>query len=204
MKEDYYHPKKLTKYNYNVYTGSVEILNFIKSKTHLFNNKVLDLGCGNKPYEKIISSNLKVTEYVGMDLENSTIYNDIKNVEIWNGYEIPLIDNTIQTVLITELLEHCYDTKSILSEIFRVIEPNGNLIGTVPFIWLLHETPNDYYRFTPHALKKILEDAGFHSVEITSFGGYNKALSVSLAIWLSYQKRNRARQRILRFFYCQS
>lgn len=198
--EDYYNPKKLTKHNYNVYTTRHEIVEFIKASEPHFSGIVLDAGCGNKPYELLIKSNKQVAEYRGMDLENSNIYQNVPKEVIWDGVTIPLAADEVQTVLATELLEHCFDTDKILSELHRVLSPGGKLIGTVPFIWPLHETPRDFYRFTPFSLKQKLQLAGFRDIQITPFGGRNKMLSVSLAIWLVNHPGSKLKKRILRFF----
>ena len=197
---DYYDPQKLTKYNYNVYTTRKAIVSFIESSLPFFSGKVLDAGCGNKPYEKMIRSNKKVIEYIGMDLEDSPIYGGVKKDLAWDGSKIPLPDASVETVLATELLEHCYDTKNVLGEISRVIKDNGTLIGTVPFTWPLHETPHDFYRFTPFALEKNLHESGFKKITITQFGGYNKMLAVSLALWLQHHSGGRLKKRLLRMF----
>ncbi|MBK9191862.1 MAG: methyltransferase domain-containing protein [Crocinitomicaceae bacterium] len=198
--EDYYIPQKLTKYNYNVYTTRLEIVEFIKASSHHFSGSVLDAGCGNKPYEPLIKNNQRVTAYFGMDLENSDIYHRVPKELIWDGVNIPLANDEVQTVLATELLEHCFDTDKIVSEFYRVLSSEGKLIGTVPFIWPLHETPHDFYRFTPFSLQQKLQLAGFRDIQITPFGGRDKMLSVSLAIWLVNHPGSKLKKRILRFF----
>lgn len=198
--QDYYSPKKLTKYNFNVYTTRFEIAKYIKENQIDFNGIVLDAGCGSKPYEELIRRNAQVIEYKGMDLENSEIYNNVKKDIIWDGSKIPLDDSSVQTVLATELLEHCFDTDQILSEFYRVLSEDGKLIGTVPFIWPLHETPHDYYRFTPFSLSKKLERSGFKNIHITPLGGRDKMLAVSLSIWLANHSGGRLKKAILRIF----
>ena len=198
--EDYYHPNQLNKFNYNIYISRIEVRNFIQKNITQFSGSILDLGCGNKPYEKLLKSAPNFKSYVGMDLEQSEIYNAVTKDLTWDGNNIPLHNFAIETVLATELLEHCYDTENILNEIFRVLTNDGKLIGTVPFIWPLHEVPNDFYRFTPFALKRKLQEAGFSNIEIFALGGHNKSLGVSLAIWLQNSKSGRLKKRVLRFF----
>jgi hypothetical protein len=41
------------------------------------------------------------------------------------------------------------------------MKPGGKLLITCPFVWLEHEVPYDYARYTLFALTAILEKAGF-------------------------------------------
>ena len=65
---------KITKNNLDVYQIRVKIFNFIKSSLSLFSGKILDVGCGKMPYKKYILENSKVTEYIGLDIDDALIY----------------------------------------------------------------------------------------------------------------------------------
>jgi ubiquinone/menaquinone biosynthesis C-methylase UbiE len=72
----------------------------------------------------------------------------------------------VDAVLSTQVLEHVADPLSVLAEFFRVLKPDGRLWLTAPFVWYLHEEPYDYYRFTSHGLRFLLERAGFIEIEV--------------------------------------
>ena len=74
--------------------------------------------------------------------------------------ELKFEDNSFDSILCTQVLEHVYDHHTVIKEIHRVLKPNGHIILTVPFAWELHEEPYDYFRFTKHALKNLFEEAG--------------------------------------------
>ncbi len=39
--------------------------------------------------------------------------------------------------------------------------PGGTIWLTTPLTWYLHEEPHDYYRYTSHGLRYLLDRAGF-------------------------------------------
>ena len=46
----------------------------------------------------------------------------------------------------------------------------GLLIGTVPFIFKIHNSPNDYFRFTKQLLVEELEDREFKEIKVINLG----------------------------------
>lgn len=127
---------------------------------------LLDIGCGNKPYIEFLSK--KVTTYVGCDI----IQSDSENVDvICPANNIPLQDNSFDTVISTQTIEHVEDHFGLITEAYRLLVPGGNFIISGPMYWPLHEEPYDFFRFTKHGFKFLLEKAGFEIVEIKSNGG---------------------------------
>jgi ubiquinone/menaquinone biosynthesis C-methylase UbiE len=156
---------------------------FLKN-VYMLKGKVLDLGCGTQPYKELIQSNKKVESYIGIDIDFNNYHNKKPDL-YWDGLHIPLEDESIDCVVITEFLEHYFDTGHILTEIKRVLKPGGIIFGTVPFIWNLHEIPFDEYRFTPFSLKKYFEKAGYKISSVHSLGGKNAAFAQFIGLWYS-------------------
>ncbi|MCX6719194.1 MAG: methyltransferase domain-containing protein [Candidatus Taylorbacteria bacterium] len=177
---------KLTSDLLNLYVPRRAVLNFIKNKIHLMNGILLDIGCGTMPYRQIIKSYGKVTKYIGLDLSVSPIASRDTSVADmhWDGISIPLSDCSIDTILATEFLEHYDDTNAIAKEMYRILKPGGIIVFTVPFIWPLHETPNDEHRFTPYALEKVFNRAGFKKVELSPTGGWHASFAQMLGLWV--------------------
>lgn len=149
-----------------------------------FEGKMLDIGCGVKPYKDLILNNSKTREYIGMDLAASEIYTDTNPEILWDGYNIPLADKAIDSALITEVLEHCPEPVKVLTEVNRVLKPGAPVSFSVPFLWYLHETPWDFYRYTPFALKRIFEESGFELEILETYGSNDLAFLHTYFIWL--------------------
>lgn len=84
---------------------------------------------------------------------------------------LPYETGSVNTVVLCNVLEHIYNHKFLLSECYRVLRPNGKLIGFVPFFVGYHPDPEDYFRYTNTALARMLIETGFRNVEIDSVGG---------------------------------
>ena len=127
---------------------------------------VLDIGCGNKPYESLFTG--KIEKYVGCDVVQS---DEGKVDTICEATELKFADETFDTIFSTQVIEHVHDPKKMLSEANRVLKPGGMAIVSAPFSWELHEEPYDFYRYSKYGLKSMLENAGFEVVELTANGG---------------------------------
>ena len=136
-----------------------------KASVHA-HGRLLDIGCGNKPYEKMFAG--RVSEHVGCDVVQSS---DNRVDFICPAAKLPFEDSSFDTVLITQVIEHVADHRAMLSESFRVLKYNGVLILSGPMYWPLHEEPYDFFRFTKHGFKLLLENAGFAGIEMANNGG---------------------------------
>mgnify|MGYP001298952206 CR=1 FL=1 len=189
---------KITKNNLDVYQIRVKIFNFIKSSLSLFSGKVLDVGCGKMPYKKYILENTKVTEYIGLDIDDALVYDKkIKPDYTWDGIKMPFENNTFESAIGTEVLEHCPNPEIILKEIYRVLKPGGVFLFTVPFLWNLHEVPHDEYRYTPFSLERHLKNSGFRDVTIKATGGWHASMAQMLGLWIRRSPMRHKKRQLL-------
>lgn len=126
---------------------------------------MLDLGCGNKPYEPHYPKGT----VIGADVVQSS--RGCVDVVLDGTGHLPFPDNHFQTILCTQVLEHVENPHRLLSETQRVLQPGGRLILTCPFIWELHERPHDYLRFSEYWLTKNLTSNGFAIETLQRQGG---------------------------------
>lgn len=133
---------------------------------HHARGRLLDIGCGNKPYQEMLMPYIE--EYFGCDIVQST-----KNcVDVLSpANNIPLDSKTFDTVISTQTIEHVEDHQGLVNEAYRLLKPEGYFILSGPMYWPLHEEPYDFFRFTRHGFKYILEKAGFEIVSIEANGG---------------------------------
>ena len=96
----------LNRDNMHIYIVRNSILKQIKKTLPLFKGKLLDIGCGHKPYKSLfLSPESRVTEYIGMDMCDNRTY-DNKPEICWDGNKIPLPENSVDCAVATEVLEH--------------------------------------------------------------------------------------------------
>lgn len=157
----------------------------------------LDLGCGNKPYE--VWYQPRSATQTGCDI----IQSDKHRVDvICPANQLAFPDNTFDTVLSTQVLEHVYHQREVVQEAYRVIRPGGHLLLTVPFCWELHEEPYDFFRVTKYGLQKMFEDAGFSIVYIRANGGkWATTFQMMLNTIYSSFKYRTFRSRFVKFFF---
>lgn len=137
----------------------------IKQATSRSTGKIIDVGCGAKPYRGLFPAGWK---YLGIDTKDSDAnfnYHE-EDVIYYDGYTFPLDDAEIDLVFHSEVIEHVYETRHFFLECSRVLKPGGEMIFTVPFQARWHYIPYDYWRFTPSSIQKLLEEAAFGEIEI--------------------------------------
>lgn len=150
-----------------------------------FKGELLDLGCGQMPYREFINNKSRISEYIGVDLENGFQYHKTRQPDLtWDGICLPFPNNKFGTVILTEVLEHVPNPNVTLQETHRVLQKGGLLFFTVPFLWPLHDVPNDEFRYTPFALKRLLQDAGYDDIVIKPTGGWHASMAQMLGLWV--------------------
>jgi SAM-dependent methyltransferase len=125
--------------------------------------RLLDVGCGDRQFERIFRPH--VDEYVGIEHEatfRSTAANlGVKGPDyLYDGDRLPFQDASFDTLVSIQVLEHTPNPRRLVAEMARVLKKGGVLILAAPFSFRLHEEPHDYFRYSPHGLKELCNDAG--------------------------------------------
>lgn len=192
--------------NMDKYLVRYSILNAIKNILPELKGVLLDIGCGEMPYKKLLTSfPSKVQKYIGMDIENKLYQQSVKPDLFWDGSKVPLDNGTIDCVVATEFFEHVPYPEKIMEEIGRVLKPEGVLFFTVPFIWSLHSIPNDEYRYTPFALERMLKKTGFTNINLKPLGGWDASLAQTIGLWarrkpMSDEERKKISESLFPFY----
>jgi SAM-dependent methyltransferase len=127
--------------------------------------RVLDVGCGLKPYEPLFAP--FVSSYVGVD--------PVKNprAELTGAIEdLPVEDGAFDVVLCVQVLEHCLDPAQGVRELRRVTAPGGKVLASTHGVMPYHPAPTDYWRWTHAGLAKLFTDnATWTSLRVTPGSG---------------------------------
>lgn len=152
------------------------------------NGKVLDIGCADGIFSKVILERTKANKLIGIDVlpasvnwankhwknpKTKFLVGDAHNLKFPGGY--------FDAVFIMEVLEHVANPRRVLKEVKRVLKKNGYAVFLVPsdsflfrLIWYfwLHFYPRGWVwnhthiqTYRKNYLTKICKEAGF-KVEI--------------------------------------
>jgi len=135
----------------SVVAGELLLREILNSRKYM-NGRLLDIGCGKKPYSMIYKNLVK------SQFGTEVIYSlhGISSADlICPAEKLPFPSNYFDTILCTEVLEHTNQPIEVFKEMVRILRPEGHLILTVPFIYPLHEEPYDNWRFTSHSLSLL-------------------------------------------------
>jgi SAM-dependent methyltransferase len=120
--------------------------------------RVLDFGCGARPYEPWFAA--AGASYRGADIDGG------HEVQIDAGGRLGCADGEYDTVASFQVLEHVWDVAGYLREARRVLNAEGSLLLSTHGTWLYHPHPTDYRRWTAEGLRREVEAQGFSLVRI--------------------------------------
>src|SRR5262249_30146170 len=90
--------------------------------------------------------------YTGVDLRSGPGVDVVADVE-----DLPWRDGSFGTVLALSTFEHVPHFWRGFDEVHRVLRPDGVFLVASPFYFHIHNHPNDYWRFSPEALRLLLD-----------------------------------------------
>jgi len=152
--------------------------------------RLLDVGCGNKPYEPFFRP--YVTEYLGIEHEATFALTSAGGGAalpdyVYDGVTLPFPDRSFETVLNVQVLEHTPYPARLVGEMSRVLTDDGLLILIAPFQFRLHEQPHDYFRYSSHGLRHLCGEAGLEVLEIQQQGGLWSVIGHKLNSYLAFR-----------------
>jgi SAM-dependent methyltransferase len=171
----------------NSYLNDAVVAEFLMRQRHRLAGTVLDIGCGSQRYRDAILSAPNVARYVGLDVRAGLYVYASKADVYWNGVEMPLADESVDSAILFEVVEHCADPRIVVAEGYRVLKPGGCLLFSVPFTYQLHGVPFDYQRLTPAGARHLFGKAGFVPVAVEPSGAWDASLAQMVAIWITHR-----------------
>jgi SAM-dependent methyltransferase len=145
--------------------------------------RLLDVGCGDKPYASIFAP--YVSAHVGVDpVENP-------HAELRGLVEaLPVENGSFDVVLCSQVLEHVDDPAQAVRELSRALRPGGWLLLTTHGTYYYHPLPGDFWRWTHAGLEKVLRDNGeWSSVTVTPASGTTACIAMLLNVYIDLAAR---------------
>lgn len=107
-----------------------------------------------------------------LDIDESSQADYIADLCKNNSKLIP--SDFFDVVVCTEVLEHTLNPFDAVTEIYRILKPNGIVCISVPFNFRIHGPLPDCWRFTEHGLRVLLNS--FTICELNALESQNRDL----------------------------
>ena len=139
--------------------------------------RVLDVGCGIKPYYPLFAGVAR--EYVGVDVDNPAA--DLSG----SAEQLPVPDASFDVVLCTQVLEHSEDPARAVRELRRAVAPGGRVLASTHGVQVYHPSPADHWRWTHTGLERLFRDNGdWQSVSVRAASGTASCIGMLLSMYV--------------------
>lgn len=126
---------------------------------------LLDLGgCKHEGYHRLLSLSDENIKTANMGDSGTCDF----TVDLEKPLSLPSV--SYDNIICLNVLEHIYNFHNVIDESYRILKPGGSYILSVPFLFNIHGSPNDYFRYTKSSLEKMLSNRGFGEIEIREIG----------------------------------
>ncbi len=157
---------------------------------------LLELGCGEGRGVELLAP--KCDQYLGLDKIGEVIgklQEQYPHLEFQKAVFPPfstLNDNSFDTIVSFQVIEHIKDYKLFLQEIYRVLKPGGRAVITTPNIKkTLTRNPWHIREYTADQLRDLTNTI-FDKVEMKGITGSDR-------LWEYYEQNKKSVERITRF-----
>ncbi|MBW6503930.1 class I SAM-dependent methyltransferase [bacterium] len=162
-------------YSYFLLKNNVEVFKKYRdllpeAKENLFSRaRVLDVGCGFKPWEEVLGQGKY--RYIGIDFDPIKSFPDV----IASDDSLPFRDNAFSALIYSEVLEHSANLSESLREMRRVAIPGALVFLSSPLVFPEHGVPHDFQRLTKYHYEKV-----FGGDDLLVLQGSNSSLSTAI------------------------
>ena len=131
---------------------------------HFMHGDVLDVGGGEKNRYKSLFT---FKTFTCLDINEGPEVDIVASADA-----IPLPDNSRDSIISTQMLEHVKYPEKCVQEMYRVLKTGGHVLITAPQWNELHSEPVDFWRYTKYGFTELFERNGFRVVEYHQRGGF--------------------------------
>jgi len=146
------------------------------------NNRFLDVGCGAGTLLKVASDEGWQAE--GIEVSRPSVeFLQKQNIKVFHGdlSAAQFTEGSFDVATAVEILEHIPEPITVLKEIHQVLRPGGLLWATTPHgkgasarllgvRWTCVAPPEHLHLFSVKGIKKLLAEAGFRNVRVSTQG----------------------------------
>ncbi|MDA9689798.1 class I SAM-dependent methyltransferase [Betaproteobacteria bacterium] len=162
---------------------SRHLLNLM-SQFDLDNKKVLELGFF--PGATEIDFKKHITKGKNVLFYRSNLSNNEGIDFSWDLHKPLPIDAPVKNfdfIICSSVMEHVSRPWLAAKNIESVIGKKGILIWTTPWVWRIHGYPNDYWRFTPNAVKELFTNISWSWIGYEITNGLDQSVLIDTVGW---------------------
>jgi SAM-dependent methyltransferase len=136
--------------------------------------RVLDVGCGDRPYEALLAGAATV---LGFDVPGN------QHADLHGSIDaIPAEDASFDVVLCLQVLEHVPEPAAAVRELRRVVKPGGRVLLSTHGVYPFHPNPDDLWRWTSTGLEHLFRtNAEWTSVTVRPGAGTAATIAMLVA-----------------------
>ena len=129
---------------------------------------ILDVGAGRGDFADLFRDK---PGYLALDIYPYPEVDIVCDLTLAN----PFRESSFDAILLMNVLEHVYDTHSMLARLAKLLKPGGVLVVAIPFLVKMHQVPVDFARYTHYALGRFGAE---HGLEVAHLEGFYDPISV--------------------------
>ncbi len=153
----------------------------LQALSSLYQGSLYDLGCGEAAFKPYFEQ--YCDRYVGVDWGDSFHQTKADIVANLND-KLPIEDAVADTVVSISVLEHLCEPQTMLNEAHRILKPGCPIVVQVPWQWMIHEAPHDYFRYSAYGLEYMFKKAGFIDVNVIPECGFFSMMALKTCYFL--------------------
>ncbi len=149
---------------------------------------VLDVG-GWDFYRTALAKGISFDRWTVLETSEQTVAeceDERVHIVISDGCNMAFDDESFDTVLNVQVLEHVFEPTVMMREMCRVLKPGGHLIMLIPQTSTLHMIPHHYYNFTRFWIKEAISRNGLEQLELQPLGGIWSSMASHL-VYFAFQ-----------------